>query len=51
MCAGNAPKLPKMSLFRTKTKVAEKDGDLKVCPPEGQIDQKNVKNMDKLLSN
>ena len=29
----------------------EKDGDLKICSPVGQIDHKNVKNMDKLLSN
>ena len=32
-----------------KRKVTEKDGDLKICPPVGQIDHKNVKNMDRLL--
>ena len=37
--------------FWTKRKVTEKDGDLKICCPVGQIDHKNVKNMDKLPSN
>ena len=37
--------------FWTERKVTEKDGDLKICPPVGQIDHKNVKNMDKSLSN
>ena len=37
--------------FWTKRKATEKDGDLKFCPPVGQIEHKNVKNMDKLLSN
>ena len=35
----------------TKGKVTEKDTDLKICPPVGQIDQKNVGNMHTLLSN
>ena len=40
-----------MSLFLTKKNVTEKDNDLKIFPPVGQIDHKKVKNMDKLLSN
>ena len=40
-----------MSPFGTKRKVTEKDGDLKNCPPVGQIDHKNVKKIDKLLLN
>ena len=45
--ARNVPKLPQMSLAEPR----KKDGDLKNLPPVGQIDHKNVKNMDKLLSN
>ena len=44
-------KTAKNSTFCTKKRVTEKNGDLKICPPVGQIDHKNVKNMDKLLSN
>ena len=51
ICAGNVPKLPKMSLFERREKSQKKDGDLKICPPAAQTDQENVKNMDKLLPN
>ena len=37
--------------FWTKTKVTQKAGNINICPPVGQIDHKNGKNMDKLLSN
>ena len=37
--------------FWTKRKVTEKDGDLEICPPVGQIDHKKVKTMDESLSN
>ena len=49
--ARNVPKLPEMSLFEPRGKVTQKDGDLKICPPVGQIDHKNVEYLDKLLSN
>ena len=47
ICAGNVAKLPKMSLFEPR----EKDGELEICPPVGQIEQENAKNMNKLRSN
>ena len=37
--------------FLNQEKITEKDGDLKICPPIGQIDQKNVKNMEKFPLN
>ena len=43
-------KTAKNVTFSTKKIVTEKDGDLKICPPVGQIDHKKVKIMDKSLS-
>ena len=40
ICAGNVRKLPQMLLFEPREK---SHGDLKMCPPLGQIDHKNVK--------
>ena len=51
ICAGNVPKTAWNVTYWTKRKFTEKDGDLKICPPVGPIDHKNVKNIDKLLSN
>ena len=41
--ARNVPKLPEMSLFEPKKKFREKDSDLKIGSPVGQIDRKNRK--------
>ena len=51
MCAGNVPKLPKISLFEPREKSQKMDDVLKISRPVGQIDYHNVQNMDKLLSN
>ena len=51
ICAGHVPKLPKMSLFEPREKSQKRMATSKFCPPVGQIDHKNVKNMDKSLSN
>ena len=48
-CAGNVPILSKMSLFEPRKKSQKVDGDLKNCPPIGQIDHKNKKKKIKLL--
>ena len=47
--AGNVPKLPEMSLFRAKRKIKEKNSDLKISSPVGQIDHKNRKKKIKLI--
>ena len=47
--ARNVPKLPELSLFFTKKQVKEKDRDLKVSSPVGQIDCKHRKKKIKLL--
>ena len=37
--------------FLNPEEVTEKDGNLKICPPAGQSDDRKATNMDKLLSN
>ena len=47
--ARNVPKLPELSLFFTKKQVKEKDTDLKISSPVGQIERKKRKKKIKLL--
>ena len=51
ICAGNVPKLPKMSLFEPREKSQKRMATSEFALLVGQTDQENVKNMDKLLSN
>ena len=48
--ARKVPKLPEMSLLEARKKFKEKDSDLKISSPVGQIDRKNRKKKIQLLS-